>query len=162
MEIKELEKLLSVSRSNIRFYEKEGLIRPKRGKNNYRDYSEADAAMLRKFIVLRKLGFTVEEISAMQKGELQLGNALGEDIGRLQAEIERLEGALETAQRLFAEQPTFESMDENRYWDKISQAESKGKKFVDICKDYVNAVNDSWKEFLPMILKNRIIKKLFS
>ena len=32
MEIKEVEKLLSVSRSNIRYYEKEGLINPERKK----------------------------------------------------------------------------------------------------------------------------------
>ena len=31
VEIKEVENLLSVSRSNIRFYEKEGLITPERG-----------------------------------------------------------------------------------------------------------------------------------
>lgn len=138
MEIKEVENLLSVSRSNIRFYEKQGLLDPKRGKNNYRNYSEADVAMLRKIIVLRKLGFSVDEISAMQKGELLLPDAVKENIVRLESEIERLKGALETSKTLSVEQPSFDEMDEERYWNAVTQAESKGKKFVDICRDYLS------------------------
>ena len=135
MEIKEVEKLLSVSRSNIRFYEKEGLIAPERGNNNYRKYSEADVAMLKKIIILRKLGFSVEEISAMQKGDLQLPDAVKENIKRLECEIEKLKGALETAKVLSSEQVTFEDMDEEYYWDMTIQAENNGKEFTDICKD---------------------------
>ena len=40
MTIKEVEELLSVSRANIRFYEKEGLLSTNRKSNNYCDYSE--------------------------------------------------------------------------------------------------------------------------
>ena len=50
MDIKEVEKRLSVSRANIRFYEKEGLISPQRKENNYRNYSEEDIAKLKKNI----------------------------------------------------------------------------------------------------------------
>lgn len=137
MEIKELEALLSVSRSNIRFYEKKGLLEPHREKNKYRNYSEADIAMLKKIIVLRKLGFSVEEISAMQNGELLLPDAVKENITRLEGEIERLKGALETTKVLSAEQASFEEMDEERYWNDVTQAENKGKGFFDICRDYV-------------------------
>lgn len=135
MEIKEVENLLSVSRSNIRFYEKEGLINPERGKNNYRNYSRSDVAMLKKIIVLRKLGFTVEEISGMQKGELLLADAVKKDIARLEDEIETLQSALKTAKDLSVENPTFENMDEERYWNTITGAENDGEKFVDICMD---------------------------
>ena len=40
MTIKEVEQALSVSRANIRFYEKEGLLTANRKSNNYRDYTE--------------------------------------------------------------------------------------------------------------------------
>lgn len=149
MEIKEVENLLSVSRSNIRFYEKEGLLDPKRGKNNYREYSEADVAMLKKIIICRKLNFSVEEISAMQKGELPLSDAAKENITRLEAEIEKLQGALETAKTLSAEQVTFEDMDEDRYWEMIQRSEADGKAFADICKDYLTfellVLDNMWK-----------------
>lgn len=144
MEIKELENMLSVSRSNIRFYEKEGLIDPEREKNNYRNYSETDIAMLKKIIILRKLGFSVEEISDMQKGELLLPDAIKENIDRLEAEIEKLNGALETAKILSSEQTTFENLDEERYWDIITKSENDGKEYIDICKDYLLFELDSF------------------
>ena len=43
MTIKEVEERTGLTRSNIRFYEKEKLIEPSRNdKNGYRDYSEKD------------------------------------------------------------------------------------------------------------------------
>ena len=49
MTIKETEKSTGLSRSNIRFYEKEGLIAPARTEGNgYRDYSEADIENIKK------------------------------------------------------------------------------------------------------------------
>jgi DNA-binding transcriptional MerR regulator len=70
MKIKELEELLSISRSNIRFYEKQGLFSPQRKENNYRDYGPEDIAALKEIIVYRKLGFTIEEIAQIQNKEL--------------------------------------------------------------------------------------------
>lgn len=62
MTIKELEVRLGISRANIRFYEKEGLLRPARRANGYRDYSAEDAAALEKIALLRRLGMPVETI----------------------------------------------------------------------------------------------------
>jgi len=42
MTIKEVEQILGLPRATVRFYEKEGLIEPKRGENGYRDYSQMD------------------------------------------------------------------------------------------------------------------------
>lgn len=137
MEIKELENLLSISRFNIRFYEKQGLLTPKRSENNYRSYSEQDVAMLKKIIVLRKMGFTVEEISAMQKGDLLLTDVIDDNIARLESEIKKLKGSLETAKELSRENTTFEDLDQERYWDTINESEKSGKEFIDICKDYL-------------------------
>lgn len=135
MEIKELETLLSVSRSNIRFYEKEGLLRPERRENGYRAYSDGDVAMLKKILVLRKLGCSIEEIAAMQRGELPLSGALEGTAARLEEEIGQLTEALELAKRLSAEDTTFDAMDQERYWAAISQAESRGAQFADLCRD---------------------------
>lgn len=149
MKIKEVESLLSVSRSNIRFYEKEGLLSPEREKNNYRDYSEQDVNTLKKILVLRKLGFTVEEILSMQKGELSLTDAIYENIGRLEKEIVSLQGALDITKSLSAEKSTFETLDQDRLWNEITRSEHNGQKFVDICKDYLifelNVLDNMWK-----------------
>lgn len=62
MTIKEIEQELGVPRATVRFYEKENLIHPKRSGNSYRAYSEEDVAALKKVIILRKIGLSVQEI----------------------------------------------------------------------------------------------------
>lgn len=42
MNIKEIEERSGLTRANVRYYEKEGLLSPGRRENGYRDYSEAD------------------------------------------------------------------------------------------------------------------------
>ena len=72
MKINEVEQLVGVTKRNIRFYEKEGLLSPGRTDNGYRDYSEADVEALRKIKLLRKLDVPLEEIRRMQQGTLTL------------------------------------------------------------------------------------------
>jgi len=60
MTIKEVEEQLGLSRATIRFYEKEKLIVPQRSGNTYREYSEEDIVVIKKIVVLRKLGFQLQ------------------------------------------------------------------------------------------------------
>ena len=94
--------MLGISRANIRFYEKQGLLSPARKDNNYRDYDDDDVKLLKKIIVLRKLGVGLEEICGLENGEKQLDNVLNENIQKLETEISRLEGSLELS-KLIAE-----------------------------------------------------------
>ena len=56
MKINEVERLVGITKGNIRFYEKEGLLAPGRNsENGYRDYSEADVVWLKKIKLLRQL-----------------------------------------------------------------------------------------------------------
>ena len=137
VKIKELEQLLSVSRSNIRFYEKQGLFCPERKDNNYREYSEADVEALKKIIVLRKMGFTVEEIQLIQKGELPFAQAMDDARQRLEEEIEKLNGSLKLVEQVAKENGSFEEIDIDKHFDAINSAERSGEKFIDICKDYL-------------------------
>lgn len=149
MNIKEVEEMLSIPRANIRYYEKEGLINPQRRNNNYRDYNEDDIKTLKKIIILRKLGFTVQEISDMQNSGLDLNKAAQENILRLKNEIESLQGALAVTEKLKKENADFENLDIQRYWDIINDKENKGETFADICKDYlqfeISLFDNMWK-----------------
>ena len=50
MKIKEVEERVGLTRSNIRFYEREGLLLVDRDQeNNYRDYTEADVEKIAEF-----------------------------------------------------------------------------------------------------------------
>ena len=55
MTIKEIETLSGLPRANIRYYESEGLIAPKRSENGYREYSQADAEVLLRVKLLQAL-----------------------------------------------------------------------------------------------------------
>ncbi|MDX8046263.1 MerR family transcriptional regulator [Gracilibacillus sp. S3-1-1] len=68
--ISELSTLLNVSTNTIRRYEKMGYITPKRSKNNYRYYREADIAKFMNIRLLRKYGFTHTDIACMKNSDM--------------------------------------------------------------------------------------------
>ena len=69
MTIKEVEEKVGIKKTNIRFYEEAGLLRPERSKeNNYRIYSREDVEVLEKIKFLRSLGISVEDIRRLEIG----------------------------------------------------------------------------------------------
>ena len=76
MTIREIEEQLGLPRATVRYYEREGLLSPARGGNNYRDYTAEDVATLEKICLLRQLDMPLETIKAVQRGEVALQEAL--------------------------------------------------------------------------------------
>lgn len=77
MTIKDVEERTGLSRSNIRFYEKEKLIEPSRNESNgYRDYSENDVENIRKIAYLRTLGISIEDIRSIISEKVTLQEML--------------------------------------------------------------------------------------
>ena len=149
MKIKELENLLSISRSNIRFYEKQGLFSPERKDNNYREYTERDIEVLKKIIIFRKMGFTVEEIRLIQNNELPFADTITNVQHRIEDEIEQLNGSLKLIKQVSQENSSFDEIDIDKHWNAISESEKSGEKFVDICKEFweleLNSFDFMWK-----------------
>ena len=142
MKIQELENELNISRANIRFYEKEGLLNPKRKENGYRNYSDDDIAILKKIIIYRKLGISVADIKKIFNGEADLQEAVSQSIENLQKEIENLNGSIKLCKEIQNSNTDNHSFDEENYWKKINSSEANGNKFVDICKDYAEFEKD--------------------
>lgn len=65
MKIKAFSELLAVPMDTIRYYEKLGLLQPKRLDNGYREYDEQCANQLKMIVVLKQLGFSLEEIGQL-------------------------------------------------------------------------------------------------
>lgn len=141
MKINEVEELLGISKANIRFYEKEGLLCPRRGENRYRDYAEEDLERLREIIILRKLGISIQEIGNILNGELSLQDAMNANIAALEEQISQLNGALKLSKQIRAEQ--LEALDIPRYWDTIHAEEQRGGKFFEIMTEYWTG-NEWW------------------
>ena len=135
MTIKEIEQLLEVPRATIRFYEKEGLIAPKREENGYRDYSEEDVERLKKIIIFRKIGISVEDIEDLLDGARSVDSVLDDNIKNLQKQMEELTGAMNLCRKMKNDSPSIESFDTDGYWNYVEEEEQNGHTFVDLAKD---------------------------
>ena len=65
--IKQAVELTGLSADTLRYYEKEGFIKPRRQDNGYRYYSEKDIAILKNLVVLRYAHFSLAEIKGMEE-----------------------------------------------------------------------------------------------
>lgn len=115
MTIREAEQRTGLDRATIRFYEKEGLISPKRLDNGYRDYGEEEITTLLRIKLLRELGVSLEEIRALQQGEQVLTVTLGHRIAALEREMADAGTARETCQAIREEGVSYESLDPEKY-----------------------------------------------
>lgn len=134
MKINEVERLVGITKGNIRFYEKEGLLTPGRNsENGYRDYSEADVIWLKKIKLLRMLDVPIEEILRLKAGSLTLTDAMG----RHMIQLERRQANLEAMHALCAELRTAEApwmAGRRRVLERIRRQEQEGARFVDVKK----------------------------
>lgn len=70
MKIGEAVKQTGLSVSNIRFYEKKGLLEPVRDQgSSYRNYTEEDIRRLKLILVYRKMEVPVEQIHGILSGK---------------------------------------------------------------------------------------------
>ena len=82
MKIKEVEELSGMTRANIRFYEKEGLLSPQRKSNGYRDYTEEDVETLKRIRLLRSIHISLEDIRTLNENVCELTELLPTHINR--------------------------------------------------------------------------------
>ena len=115
MTIKEIETLASLPRANIRYYEAEGLITPRRAENGYRDYSQADADTLLRIKLLRALGLTIEQLKTLACGEAALDAVLAERLQAMQQEQHALGRAEQVAEQLRQAKVDYQTLDAERY-----------------------------------------------
>lgn len=137
MTIKEIEEKLELSRATVRFYEKEGLISPKRSGNSYREYSDEDVAVLKKIVVLRKMGVAVSDINDYFDGVISLQELLECNVLKLQKQMKELEGAIRVSRMMLDKERDSDSFDEEYYWEEIHSEEAKGSRFLDIVNDVI-------------------------
>ena len=88
MQIKHVEELVGITRKNIRFYEDQGLLSPRRADNGYREYHEEEIKRLKQIKILRKLSIPIEEIKRVFDGECSL-DVFGPPSGGIRASKEK-------------------------------------------------------------------------
>ena len=115
MNIAEVERRTGLTRANIRFYEKEGLVAPARSANGYRDYTEADVETLRKVRLLRQLRLSVADIRAVQAGERGLPEAAADQLGVLEQDIREGQQARAACRAICDDRAEWDGLDVNKY-----------------------------------------------
>ncbi|MDO4262078.1 MAG: MerR family transcriptional regulator [Eubacteriales bacterium] len=139
MNISQLEAATGITKQNIRFYEKKGLLRPARNEeNNYREYSAFDLETLKIIKVLRKLDVPIEEIREVLAGEERLPAVMERKLAELQERQRELDAGIEMCKNLLGTE--LENLNADRVLEQMEQEERKGGVFMSIVNDF-KAVN---------------------
>ena len=121
MRIQELEHLVGIERATIRYYEKEGLIDPKRSENGYRDYSESDAEELRRIRLLRDLGVSLDTIKNLQQGKEGMSSVMARQSALLRSRREQMERAQVVCEQISSDGASYLGLDTARYQNLLTQ-----------------------------------------
>jgi DNA-binding transcriptional MerR regulator len=133
--IKEVEELVGVTKKNIRFYEKEGLLSPGReSENSYRDYDMADVRRLQDIKLLRKLDMPISDIRCVLEGKTPLPMAVRNHIAVLDSRMRSLSLAKSICNELPGSAGEIEA---ETLLLKLSEMEKEGAIFVDVKKQDV-------------------------
>ncbi len=136
MKINQVEQLVGITKGNIRFYEKEGLLTPGRNnENGYRDYSDADVAWLKKIKLLRMLDIPIEEILRLKSGGLTLEDAMGRHIIQLQRRQANLEAAQGVCAQIRDSRSQLDTLDADGVLASMERQEQEGTKFMNVGKN---------------------------
>lgn len=132
MRIGEVAELTGLSISNIRFYEKKGLIEPDREKESkYRDYTQADVIRLKEIVLYRKMDMSIEVISSIINGEVSREDAMEQQMLDLKEKQKTIQGAMDLCQKVLKEE-MFEEKNIETYLNFVKEEEAKGTKFAEI------------------------------
>lgn len=114
MKIKEVENLVGIKKTNIRFYEREGLLNPERSENNnYREYSEEDVRRLKEIKNLRLLGIPTSEIRLLFEGEVEMQELLERRLVLIEQEEKDLQEMRRACRTALENQLEVSDLDDN-------------------------------------------------
>lgn len=115
MTIADVEAKTGLTRANIRYYEREGLLCPERQENGYRNYTEEHVETLLKIKLLRKLSVSLGDIQSIQSGALSLDAVLERQIQQLGVQIQQLNRAQDVCRTICADGADYGHMDAIKY-----------------------------------------------
>lgn len=118
MKIKEVESRVGIKKTNIRFYEREGLLNPDRSEeNNYRDYSEEDIRRLEQIKMLRMLDVPTADIRLLFDDKLEMQEVMERRLESIDREEKALQEMRQLCQTIITKQINLDSMDETIFED---------------------------------------------
>lgn len=127
MFINEVEHIVGLSKKTIRFYEENGLLSPKRDKNNdYRIYEEKDIHKLKVIKFLRELDVPIREIKQLEKGTLTLQEVMQERIKKIEVEAQNYQRIKELCLKISSSNNTYYDIDITEYFQGVNRLNKEG------------------------------------
>ena len=91
MKTHDVEQLLGITKQALIYYEKEGLIKPTRNKNNYREYNQNDIELLQLILTFRSMEISIDDIKLILSGDLSIRYCLKNKQEYFQQEKKKIE-----------------------------------------------------------------------
>ncbi len=130
VKINEVEALVGITKKNIRFYEEQGLLNPKRNiENSYRDYGDEEIHTLRRIKLMRKLGVPIEEIRLMLYGTHTVADGIRRHLISLEREQRNLQQSILLCQQIQNMNIPAAALDASEILDKMEEMERGGTMF---------------------------------
>lgn len=132
MKIGEVANETGLSISNIRFYEKKGLLVPSRKEESgYRDYTAEDVNRLKMILLYRKMGLPIETIYLVFQERVSLKVALERQTQELLKKKEEIIASLDLCEKV-SRAADIQNINVDTYLEYVVEEEEKGKLFVEI------------------------------
>ena len=132
---KQVEELTGMSRQNIRYYERQGLLEPAREDGNaYRDYSGEDVRRLKLIKMLRMLDMPLKDIDDIINEKISLKTSIKRQRENLQTHQKQLQAAIEVCASIGREKG--ENLDVDSYLSRMETMERNGGAFARFVDDY--------------------------
>ena len=117
MKIGQAAQLTGLTISNIRFYERKGLLEPERNdQSKYRNYSEQDIRRLKQIILYRKMNMPIEKIASLQE---------------LLNKQQEIQGSIDLCRKLAADH-AYDGENIDFYLNYVKEEEKKGRSFAQL------------------------------
>lgn len=130
-----------MSRQNIRYYERMGLLEPARDDSNaYRDYSEEDVRRLKLIRMLRMLDMPLKDIQDIINEKASLREAVRHQKEILQTQQKQLNAAIEVCTSIGREKD--DRPDVDGYLSRMETMEKNGGLFARFVDDYKQVVHE--------------------
>lgn len=150
MRIGEIAKEIGLNISNIRFYERKGLLSPRRENDSkYRDYTEEDVMRIKQILLYRKMGIPIETIFLLLNNKTKLEDVLLRQQENLKSEISNLNSSLNLCEMMINR--GFDDLSQSQiddYLNYIYQEEEKGVKFAEVT-ELLEDITEYTRDSLP-------------
>ena len=95
MKISEIAQITGLSVSNIRFYERKGLVNPdRRIDSKYRDYTTQDVELIKRIVLYRKMDLSIEEIQNIVKDDMDDKQIVKNHLSELERKREMINNSM--------------------------------------------------------------------